>query len=292
MTSAAHSDFHALASGVVLHAMHWEPSGPNRHRTWVLTHGLASNARLWDGVARRLADSGHRVVTVDQRGHGLSSKPDSGYDIPTCADDLAQLIEHLGLERPAVAGQSWGGNVVVELAHRHGHLVDQICCVDGGFIELQSSFDSWDDVRSSLAPPELEGTPVEQMQAWIERSATDWPDEGRAGTMHNFEIRSDGTIAPWLSFDRHLTVLRGLWEHHPFERFAGIDVPVLFIAADDGSHAMHKEPAIDKALQLLPVARAEWFRPAHHDVHAQKPVEVAELLHNAVTDSDFYRRTN
>lgn len=290
MTSPAQSDFHALATGVVLHAMHWEPIGPSRHRTWVLTHGLASNARLWDGVARRLADLGHRVITVDQRGHGLSSKPDGGYDIPTCADDLANLIEHLGLERPAIAGQSWGGNVVVELAHRHGHLVDQICCVDGGFIELRSSFDTWDDVRRSLAPPELAGTPVEQMRAWIDSSAADWPDEGRAGTMHNFEIRSDGTIAPWLSFERHLTVLRGLWEHHPFERFPDLMVPVLFIAADDGSRTMQKEPAIDKALQLLPVARAEWFRPAHHDVHAQKPVEVAKLLHTAVTDSDFYRR--
>jgi len=48
---------------------------------FVLVHGLASNARLWDGVARRLAGAGHSSAAVDLRGHGRSDKPDTG-----CAD--------------------------------------------------------------------------------------------------------------------------------------------------------------------------------------------------------------
>ena len=39
---------------------------------FLLVHGLASNARMWDGVAQRLADAGHPVATVDLRGHGRS----------------------------------------------------------------------------------------------------------------------------------------------------------------------------------------------------------------------------
>ena len=49
-------------------------------RAFVLVHGLASNARLWDGVGDRLAELGHASIAVDQRGHGESSKPDTGYD--------------------------------------------------------------------------------------------------------------------------------------------------------------------------------------------------------------------
>lgn len=280
-----------LRSGVELHVLRWEPLEPPTSTPWVLTHGLASNARLWDGVARRLANRGHRVVTVDQRGHGRSSKPDGPYDVPTCADDLALLIEALDFDAsPSVAGQSWGGNVVLELGHRHPDSVRQIVCVDGGFIELQGQFPEWEQCAEALAPPRLAGTPVDRMREWIDRSAGDWPDEGRAGTMANFEVRDDGTIAPWLTFERHLTVLRGLWEHRPSTRYADMAVPVLFIPADTGDEGWNstKEAAVDAAIGSLPRGRAHWFRPAHHDVHAQQPDPVAALLHDAVTSPDFY----
>ena len=128
-------EWHTLASGVELHAVHWDPptSGTPEQVPFLLVHGLASNARLWDGVARHLAQHGHRVVAVDQRGHGRSSKPDDGYDMTTVADDLRLLIDELGWERPAVAGQSWGGNVVLELAWSHPDAVSMIAWVESGW---------------------------------------------------------------------------------------------------------------------------------------------------------------
>jgi pimeloyl-ACP methyl ester carboxylesterase len=282
---------HPLASGVTLRALHWDPpAGLTPGRDVLLTHGLASNARLWDGVARRLAAVGHRVVTVDQRGHGQSSKPDDGYDVPTCADDLALLLGSLGMDHPIVAGQSWGGNVVLELGHRHPELVDQVVCVDGGFIDLQSKFADWEECATVLAPPRLAGVSVSTVESWLATSAADWPEEGRRGTLANFEVRDDGTIAPWLTFDRHLDVLRGLWEHRPSTRYPRMRVPVLLLPADTGDVAWthSKEDAIDTALAALPVGRAHWFRPAHHDVHAQRPDAVAAVLHAAATDPDFY----
>jgi pimeloyl-ACP methyl ester carboxylesterase len=255
-----------------------------------LVHGLASNARLWDGVAARLAASGHEVVAIDQRGHGRSSKPDEGYDMATVADDLALVIRALGWDRAAVAGQSWGGNVVLELAVRHPELVSCVVCVDGGFIDLRERFPNWDDAATALAPPRLAGTPLATMRGWLDASAGDWPETGREGTMANFEVRDDGTIAPWLTFDRHLLVLRGLWEHEPSTRYPLVTAPVLLIAADNGDVAWtrSKHAAVDAAIASLPRGRAEWFSPAHHDVHAQHPDAVADLLHQASTDPTFF----
>ena len=67
--------------------------------------------------------AGHEVVAVDQRGHGGSEQTVTGYDTATAAADLAELIalrHWTGKREPVVAGQSWGGNVVLTLAALHG----------------------------------------------------------------------------------------------------------------------------------------------------------------------------
>ena len=285
-------EWHPLASGVELHAVHWDPPATTGV-PFLLVHGLASNARLWDGVALHLAQRGHRVVAVDQRGHGLSSKPDDGYDMATVADDLRLFIDVLGWNRPAVAGQSWGGNVVLELAWAHPDSVSMIACVDGGFIDLAGKFPDWTDASNALAPPRLAGTPLADITHWLETSAADWPETGRQGTLANFEVRADGTIAPWLTFDRHLTVLRGLWEHQPSSRYPGVRLPTLLIGADTGDVAWSasKHDAVDHAIAALPRGRAVWFSPAHHDVHAQQPAAVGDLLLQAVNDPEFFATT-
>jgi pimeloyl-ACP methyl ester carboxylesterase len=271
-----------IASGVTLHLVHWDPHPDAPTVTdrppVLLVHGLASNARLWDGVARLLVAHGHPVIAVDQRGHGRSSKPDGGYDVATVADDLALLIDALGLDRPVVAGQSWGGNVVIELAARHRTAARAVVPVDGGLIDLRARFPDLAVVEEVLAPPRLAGVPWRDLEAMVRRFAADWPDRG-AGSLANFEHRDDGTAAPWLTFERHLTVLRGLWDHRPFERLAAIDVPVHLVVADArGPEATWKREAVDRALAVLPRGRATWFPDAHHDVHAQHPDRVAAII--------------
>lgn len=251
------------------------------HRTpFVLVHGLASNARLWDGVAAALAARGHTVVAVDQRGHGRSSKPDHGYDFDTVVADLLAVIGALELDRPVVVGQSWGGNVVVELGATAPERVRGIVAVDGGFIELGGRFSTWDDCRAALTPPRLVGTPFSTMEQRMRAFHPHWPEEGIRGALANFEVRDDGTIAPWLTLDRHLQILRALFDHRPSTVFPRVDVPVLLVPADTGDVAWthDKRDAVDAALALLPQGEAHWFSPADHDIHAQYPVELADLL--------------
>jgi pimeloyl-ACP methyl ester carboxylesterase len=248
----------------------------------LLVHGLASNARLWDAVASRLADLGHQVAAVDQRGHGRSDKPDTGYDFVTLTADLAAVTDALGWDRSLAIGQSWGGNVVIELAINYPDTVSAIACVDGGIIELTRRFPNWEAARDALTPPPLGGLPGEKFEAMIRRMHPGWPESGISGTMANVEIREDGTIAPWLSLDHHLTILRHLWEHHLSERYPLVPVPVLLIPAGDGTRA-----EVAEAEAALPRARTRGFPGADHDIHAQHPRELADLLHAACQD-DFW----
>ncbi len=288
----------ALASGVTLHIVHWRPVAAHDHQLrvpWLLVHGLSSNAHLWDGVGRRLADAGHHAVAVDLRGHGTSSTPDDGYDIATVADDLALLIEALGFDRPAIAGQSWGGNVAVDFASRHPEHLSLLVGVDGGTIRLRDQFESWEACAEALRPPSFVGRSLADIESWLLQMAGDWPEEGRTGTLANFEVHDDKTVSPKLSLERHLLVLRGLWDHDPLAQLAHITVPTLLIGADptpldtNPTDDMQRRAArLDAAIEVTPRGVVAWFRPAHHDVHAQQPAAVAALLLEAQNDPLFF----
>jgi pimeloyl-ACP methyl ester carboxylesterase len=282
-----------LPSGVDLHAVVWPAAAGPRDGSagvpWLLVHGLASNAHLWDGVADHLVTLGHEVAAIDQRGHGSSSKVDGPFDMATVADDLALVLDALGWDSAAVAGQSWGGNVVLELGARHPTRTRLVVCVDGGFIDLQERFPAWEDCEQALAPPRTAGMRADALAEALRGWHPDWPEAAIAGTLANFEQRPDGTVAPWLTYERHLAVLRGLWEHRPSTRYPTMQVPVLLVPADTGDApwTISKHDAVSAALEALPRGAAHWFR-ADHDVHAQHPVEVATLLHAALTDPGLF----
>jgi pimeloyl-ACP methyl ester carboxylesterase len=206
----------------------------------------------------------------------------------TVADDVGAVIRELGLDRPIVAGQSWGGNVVLELALRAPELVRGIVCVDGGWLEPCAAFSSWEACRETLAPPPLAGLHRDEIEGYIRSAHADWPETGVQGALANFEVREDGTIAPWLTFDRHIAVLQGLWDHRPSEIYARIAVPVLLVPADTGelARADDKREGVALAMSSLPNVRERWFT-ADHDVHAQRPVELADVMLEQAADGFF-----
>ena len=259
---------------------------------FVLVHGLASNAKLWDGVARRLAEAGRNSVAVDLRGHGHSDKPDSGYDFETVSADLAQLIGALGLRRPIVAGQSWGANVVLDLAVRHPDLVRGLVLVDGGLTNMRDTYPSWDECWERLAPPPLVGLPLDTIEGYFRTNHSDWPREGFEGSLGNFDVRPDRTIAPWLTRERHKMILHELWAQHPGELWPRLRVPALVIPVDNGNAewVAGKRAGADAALtdarkNGTPV-RVVWFS-GDHDIHAQHPGELVEAILEAERSGFF-----
>src|SRR5581483_3029232 len=200
-----------------LHVREWDGG---REPPFLLVHGLSSNSLTWSGVARRLSERGHYAAAVDQRGHGLSDKPEQGYGFDHVTADLRALIEALGLERPILVGQSWGGNVVLEFAARYPGIARGLVLVDGGFIELSAQPDAtWEQIERDLKPPVLTNRRAEDAQAFMRNWHPDWSDEGLEGTFANLEVLPDGTIRARLTLDRHMMILRSLWEQKPSQLY-------------------------------------------------------------------------
>ncbi len=84
----------------------------------LFVHGGMSCGRYWDPQIEHFA-ARHRCVTIDQRGHGNSDKPDGPIPMSRFADDLAQIIAALGLDRPVVVAHSMGCAAAIEFAARH-----------------------------------------------------------------------------------------------------------------------------------------------------------------------------
>jgi non-heme chloroperoxidase len=86
----------------------------------VLIHGYPLSGTSWEKQIPILLDAGFRVITYDRRGFGNSSKPSTGYNYDTFAEDLHKLIKHLGLHDFSLVGFSMGGGEIARYLGKNG----------------------------------------------------------------------------------------------------------------------------------------------------------------------------
>jgi pimeloyl-ACP methyl ester carboxylesterase len=277
------TDTFVTAAGLRLHVRDW--GGPPAAQTILLVHGLASNARIWDLVAPRLSET-FRVAAIDQRGHGLSDKPGDGYDFATIAGDLAGAIGVLGWTRPLVVGHSWGANVALQLAADRPDLPGGIVLLDGGTNELASTM-SLEQTLERLAPPRLSGI---ARAAFLEGLRTRWSggawsQELEDAIMGNFAAVDTERIAPYLTYENHMTIVRSLWDQRPTQLFARVACPVLIVPAEPPASDERaqewlelKRRSVEIAAATIPHVRVAWAHDSVHDIQLHHPAWLAEQL--------------
>jgi non-heme chloroperoxidase len=86
----------------------------------VFSHGWPLDSDAFEDQMFFLASRGFRCIAHDRRGNGRSSQTWQGNDLDTYADDLAELVSHLGLKHAIHVGHSTGGGEVARYIGRHG----------------------------------------------------------------------------------------------------------------------------------------------------------------------------
>jgi pimeloyl-ACP methyl ester carboxylesterase len=96
-------------------------AGPRSAAPVVFCHGFPELAFSWRHQLRACAAAGRWAIAPDQRGYGVSSRPEpvEAYDIVHLTDDLVRLLDHLRIEKAVFCGHDWGGVVVWQMALRH-----------------------------------------------------------------------------------------------------------------------------------------------------------------------------
>ena len=254
----------------------------------VLIHGLASNCSIWDLVGPLLAKT-NSVKAIDQRGHGLSSKPNQGYDFETVTNDLHLFLKTNKIDNPLLVGHSWGGSVALNFAAHHPEMISGLCLIDGGLIEISSiPGNSLEKALVDMAPPLFNNLTEEFLRQriaerdWGERDSLSLQNDLANIVMANFQEIPDGTIAPRFKRSNHLQVVEAFWNHQPSSLFSSVKCPVLNMPArlndDETSRQTLRKNLIVQAVKHIEKFETVWLENSIHDVPLQRPILVASTI--------------
>jgi pimeloyl-ACP methyl ester carboxylesterase len=261
--------------GVRLHWLEWAPSGTSDGPAILLLHGLSSNARYWERVARRMTN--RRLVALDQRSHGLSVAPPTGYGLDVLVADAGNVIRELRLNRPVVVGHSWGGTVALEVGARLGELVSGVAVMDGPIASISESI-AWEDASRMMQPPLPRYPSLEDAyQASGQVLGNGWDDDLRpfvkAGLWHDGDAWVLRLTAPV-----RLQILEQLYHFRPEVAAAAITAPLLVgLAANDAALRARREAGARRMREIRPDAEIRWY-DSPHDIPLIRPDDVATDL--------------
>jgi len=106
--------------------MHYEERGSGD--PLLLLHGFGSCGADWRAIAEAMSRH-YRVITVDLRGHGWSTNPANSFSMRQSADDIAALLDRLGLRRVRAMGISAGGMTLLHLANRQPDRIEALVLI-------------------------------------------------------------------------------------------------------------------------------------------------------------------
>jgi pimeloyl-ACP methyl ester carboxylesterase len=162
---------HADVNGL---SLHYEEHGSGE--PLVLLHGGIGAGAMFAPILPPLAE-GRRVITVDLQGHGGTADVDRPLRAELMADDIAALLDHLGLEQADVMGYSLGGKVSLRLAIQHPARVRRLVLVsvaarrDGSHPEVVAAMDQ----MSPAAAEPMKQSPLYAQYARLAPRVDDWP---------------------------------------------------------------------------------------------------------------------
>ncbi len=246
-------------------------------RAVVLLHGTTATLGVWDGVVDRLGDlspGGVRTIAVDQRGHGRSGKPATGYGAAEYVADVAALIETLDCGPVVVAGHSLGARNAVVLGAARPDLVAGVVAVDyTPFVEPEV-LDRLDTrVRGG---DRTFGSPA-QIEEYLRARYPRMPADAVRRRVRYGYVPADGGHRPLADPSAMVQTVAGL-RHDFAEETKTITVPVTLLRGADS--AIVSRAAYSATRELRPDLRAVEVPGADHYVPEEQPgVVAAEIAH-------------
>jgi len=218
-------------NGVNLHCLRWTGNGT----PLVLLHGLDANSWIWAPIASLLKKEREPLscCAIDLRGHGLSSSPDSGYDLATTCGDVLAALDRLGIDRFALMGHSWGGKVATYLASEIPERVRGLVLADpvppAGFNPMLRAMPGL--VDAVLGPERGPYADARSLETGVTRMVylKRWDEMDRKLVYAGFRQQPDGGFRHSLSDSAYREILDGALQEDITDRLGSITCPALLL---------------------------------------------------------------
>ncbi len=248
-------------------------------RAVLLVHGLNTNIAFWHPLLMRRLSADRLTVAFDQRGHGASDMPQSGYTLDDLAADALAVLDGHEIAAADLIAHSFGSGIALQLARRHPERVASLTILDGRLRSLQADvrlrdwahFERW-SARLAAAGMQVDGNWEIDCRLPLRLEAVDFSKVADG-------LEGDGFFVPRLNnkragakYRRLMTETSALAE---YDRCVGLTADVLpqiaqptLLVYGDGSPFL---PTCRVLADRLPNAKVELIRGGGHNFPLVQP---------------------
>jgi len=231
-----------------------------------LSHSLASDLTMWDGLAVALADR-YTVLRYDMRGHGATAAPDGAYSFAQLVGDVAGLLDALNIERAHFVGLSMGGMIAQHFALAHPGRLDKLVIASSSSRTPTEARAIWDE-RIALARDQ-------GMQAHVEATLGRWFTASWRASHPEVMARIGGLITA-TPVAGYAGCGAAICDLDLTDKLAAVRAPTLvLVGADDPG----TPPALSNAIaKAIPGARLEVVPAASHLLNIEQAATFNRLV--------------
>ena len=238
-------------------------------------HGITSNSAVFAPLMAQLS-ARFTTVAVDQRGHGLSDKPESGYEANDYADDIASLIRTLGRGPAILVGHSLGARNSVTTAARDPELVRSVIAIDfTPYIETEAL----DALESRVNAGDRIFRDVEAVQAYLAGRYPNIPADAIRIRAESGYRQVEGGLRPLASPSAMAQTAKGL-RADLTQAYRDVTKPVLIVRGEESK--LVSAAALAKTSRLRPDLPVVVVPGADHYVNEVCPEVTLKAITNFI----------
>ena len=242
----------------------------------ILLHGVMARATTWFDTAMWLREKYH-VIGFDQRGHGLSDKPKTGYKREDFVEDIVQAMKELNIDNAIFIGHSTGAMNAWALAAHYPRLVKALVIEDmhAQAKAIQEYLDGWKTWFIQNWPVPF--SCLKEARQFFDSQRPSYTDN----FMESLEERESG-YWPVFNFDHILETLYYNNVKSWWDELRQIECPTLVIKGG-ASQEVSREEA-EKMAKVIPKGRFVEIPDAHHVVHDAQPKLFREAVESFLAE--------
>jgi pimeloyl-ACP methyl ester carboxylesterase len=247
-----------------------------------LIHGFGAKKESWIAQVPELSKH-FKVIRLDNRGAGKSDRPETEYTMEIFADDIKNLMDHLGIEKANVCGWSLGGMIVQNVVLKYPNRVNKVILINTNYgVPDTSGIEIYKNMRLN----DLEVKKVDPAKAWWSGTRTGFyikfrkqmeadPSKKWYGVWSPEDLIKESIINPPTAKDINIQA-EALKTHNTFERLDTIKNPTLLLTA---SHdRITPKSSMEKIHEKIPNSTLVVFEKAGHSSPLEKTPEVNQNI--------------